>query len=187
MMNVDALPAVPWRNGGGTTRNLAVEPEGAGFDDFLWRVSIADVTQSGEFSQFAGVDRTILLLSGDGMILRAGDGSEIALTTPFVPHEFRGETAIEAILTGSATRDFNVMTRRGRARAQIQVWRTGGVLSHNVDEAVWLCPRGQFRLLGAPLPAGCWWRTSRVMAGVRLIAETPGAVLIGALITLGSE
>lgn len=188
MIHVDDLPAIPWRNGGGTTRNLAVEPEDARFDDFLWRVSIADILQSGSFSQFAGVDRTIVLLSGDGMILRAADGSEFALTTPFVPHVFRGETPIEATLTGSATRDFNVMTRRGDAHARVEIWRTDGVMSRDADEAVWLCPRGQFRVLGEPLPAGCALRTSRVMAGVRLIAERPDSVLIGALITLeGSE
>ncbi len=188
MIQVDALPAIPWRNGGGTTRNLAVEPDGAGFDDFLWRVSIADVAQSGGFSQFPGVDRTIVLLNGDGMILSAADGSQIALNTPFVPHDFPGETAMDATLIGSATRDFNVMTRRGHARAIVQVWRNGGIVSCDADQAVWLCPRGQYRVLGALLPAGYALRTSRVMAGVRLFAETPDAILIGALITLeGSE
>lgn len=34
VMKIDALPAVPWKNGGGVTRNLAIEPEAAGLDDF---------------------------------------------------------------------------------------------------------------------------------------------------------
>ncbi len=167
MIQVDALPAIPWRNGGGATRNLAVEPEDAGFDDFLWRVSIAEVTQSGSFSQFPGVDRTIVLLSGDGMVLRSADGSQFALTTPFVPHDFPGETAMDATLTGSATRDFNVMTRRGHARAIVQVWRNGGIVSCDADQAVWYCAHGQYRFLGcagscricAANAPGHGWRT----------------------------
>jgi uncharacterized protein len=184
MLHLDALPAVPWKNGGGTTRNLAVEPQDAGFDDFLWRVSVADVARSGEFSQFAGVDRTIVLLSGDGMVLRSGEGVEFVLNTPFVPYAFRGETAIEAKLLGGATRDFNVMSRRGRADATVEVWRKNAVISRPADQAVWFCARGQFRLLGARLGAGSVLRTSRVTAGVRLIAESPDAILIGALFTL---
>ena len=35
--------AQPWKNGGGVTREIAVEPPGAGFDSFGWRVSTAVV------------------------------------------------------------------------------------------------------------------------------------------------
>ena len=37
----DARVARPWKNGGGTTREVAVSPEGAGLDDFAWRISLA--------------------------------------------------------------------------------------------------------------------------------------------------
>ena len=95
---------------------------------------------------------------------------------------------MDATLTGSATRDFNVMTRRGHARAIVQVWKNGGIVSRDADQAVWYCAHGQYRFLGALVPAGYVLRTRRVMAGVRLFAETPDAILIGALITLkGSE
>ena len=36
-------PATPWKNGMGRTRELAVHPAGAGMDDFIWRVSVAEV------------------------------------------------------------------------------------------------------------------------------------------------
>ena len=58
----------PWRNGGGVTRELASSPEGV--DDFDWRVSIAEVTASGDFSRFPGVDRTIVRLGPE--LTRAG-------------------------------------------------------------------------------------------------------------------
>jgi environmental stress-induced protein Ves len=35
------VPATPWKNGGGVTREIAVHPQGAGFDDFVWRLSMA--------------------------------------------------------------------------------------------------------------------------------------------------
>ncbi len=139
---------------------------------------------AGEFSQFAGVDRTIVLLSGAGMILHSADGSEHTLNTPFVPYSFAGETAIDAKLLGGATRDFNVMTRRDQAGARVEVWRKHAVISRPADQAVWFCARGRFRLLGAMLAAGCVLRTTRLTPGVRLVAESPDAVLIGALITL---
>src|ERR1700733_1295252 len=106
-MDTSALPAVAWKNGGGSTRTVAVSPASSGFDDFVWRVSIADVGESGGFSLFPGVDRTILLLDGAGMVLERNDGAAHALTTPFEPYAFRGEDVIKARLVDGASRDFN--------------------------------------------------------------------------------
>ncbi len=113
------LPASPWKNGGGATRTLVVSPEGAGFDDFDWRISIADVASSGDFSRFPGVDRIIVLLTGAGMILHINEGSVLPLTTPFQPLPFRGDEMVSSRLLNGPVRDFNVMTRRGRARASV--------------------------------------------------------------------
>src|ERR1700722_15489211 len=98
-----AFPSIPWKNGGGTTRNLLVVPEGAGFDDFLWRISLAEVGESGPFSRFPGVDRVIVLLEGNGMTLRDAGGSTFSLTAPFVPHAFPGEALIHASLVNGPT------------------------------------------------------------------------------------
>ena len=49
--------AVPWKNGGGLTREVAVHPKGSGFEGFDWRVSIAEVHAAGAFSCFAGIER----------------------------------------------------------------------------------------------------------------------------------
>ena len=50
---------MPWKNGGGTTTEVAVSPEGAGLDHFDWRISMARVEQDGPFSTFPGIDRTL--------------------------------------------------------------------------------------------------------------------------------
>jgi environmental stress-induced protein Ves len=44
-----------------------------------------------------------------------------ALTVPCVPFAFPGEAAVEVTLAGGATRDFNLMVRRGKVRGTIDV------------------------------------------------------------------
>jgi len=76
------LSVVPWRNGGGVTREVAVG--GSGGQDFNWRISIADVNVPGPFSTFPGVDRIITLVDGVRMDLLI-DGVEhvLGLYEPF--------------------------------------------------------------------------------------------------------
>lgn len=105
-------PSRPWKNGGGTTRDIFVSPPGASLDDFDWRLSLAQIDRDGPFSRFDNVDRTLVLLSG-AMTLHEPD-RRIELVRG-EPVEFPGERAIEARVSGGSTLDFNVMTRRGRA------------------------------------------------------------------------
>ncbi|MCC8401466.1 HutD family protein [Paraburkholderia sp. MMS20-SJTN17] len=130
-----SLVAAPWKNGGGLTREVAAFPppgsgQGAAGSDFLWRVSVADVEQAGPFSRFDGVERTLVLLSGAGMLLdEIGDAGVVAtqaLRQPLDIARFSGETRIDARLVDGATRDFNLMVRRDVAQGEMDVWRTGG-------------------------------------------------------------
>lgn len=112
ILRADQCAIVPWRNGGGTTREIAVHRDARQHDDFLWRLSIATVSKSGPFSIFDGVDRTIALIDGDGMSLRSPNETTIVKAdTP--PFSFRGEAEIVCELVGGATIDLNAMTRRG--------------------------------------------------------------------------
>ncbi|SIO56515.1 hypothetical protein SAMN05444165_3714 [Paraburkholderia phenazinium] len=120
------LVATPWKNGGGVTREVAAFPAGAGLDAFVWRVSIADVAQAGPFSRFDGIDRTLVLLSGAGMLLDEAQGPTHALTQALDIARFAGEAAIDARLVDGATRDFNLMVRRGAAAGEVEVWRGEG-------------------------------------------------------------
>jgi len=104
-------PSRPWKNGGGTTRDILASPPGASLDEFDWRLSLAQVDRDGPFSRFDDVDRTLVLLSG-AMTLHEPD-RRIELVRG-EPVEFPGERAIEATLSGASTLDFNVMTRRSR-------------------------------------------------------------------------
>lgn len=106
--------SVPWKNGGGVTREIAVEhaPEGRG--DFLWRLSIATVSQAGPFSTFPGIDRTIAVLSGNGIALDLS-GEVTRLTTSAEPFRFKGENAVLGDVIDGETTDLNVMTLRSAA------------------------------------------------------------------------
>ncbi len=118
----DDLVATPWRNGGGATYELAVEPFAAGLDDFVWRISIAAVDSDGPFSRYPGVDRIITLLSGGPMLLTV-DGLDRPLA-PLEPFTFAGEAAVDCVV-GSSSRDLNVMTRRGVVSATLDIVTPG--------------------------------------------------------------
>jgi environmental stress-induced protein Ves len=106
-----------WKNGGGTTTELA--REGAG-ERFLWRLSVADVDSSGPFSSFPGYERTIVLLEGDGMELTI-DGRVARLDRAFEPFVFDGGAATTCRLLGGPCRDLNVIVDRARASARVAV------------------------------------------------------------------
>ncbi|MYM33871.1 HutD family protein [Duganella sp. FT94W] len=115
-----SLRAAPWKNGGGSTTEIAVSPAGATFDDFDWRVSLATIAQDGPFSIFPGIDRSLALVDGDGVLLDFGD--ERFVLSPSEPLiEFSGEDAVHATVTGLHTTDFNVMTRRGQCRHRLEL------------------------------------------------------------------
>jgi uncharacterized protein len=136
------LVASPWKNGGGVTREVAAFPEGAGLDAFVWRVSIADVAQAGPFSRFAGIDRTLVLLSGAGMLLDEAGGAAHALRKPLELARFEGETAVDARLIDGSTRDFNLMVRRSSAHADLTVWQRGAFDVQDADTLLLFCAHG---------------------------------------------
>ncbi|VFT07862.1 putative histidine utilization protein HutD [Pseudomonas aeruginosa] len=103
-------PRMPWKNGAGSTEEIARDG-GDGLDGFGWRLSIADVGESGGFSRFAGYQRIISVLEGGGMRLRV-DGAEsgAARAQPFA---FSGDSEVHCTLLDGAIRDFNLIYAPG--------------------------------------------------------------------------
>jgi environmental stress-induced protein Ves len=114
---------MPWKNGLGTTWEIAIDPPGASMTDaqFRWRLSIADVSQSGPFSTFPGIDRTIMVIKGSGMVLTVAGCPPRRLDECFVPYEFSGDATTECELIGGPIQDFNLMVNRSLLSSRTEV------------------------------------------------------------------
>lgn len=129
-MNIVRLSEVrpsPWRNGGGSTRELLAWPDSTDWD---WRLSVAEVAADGPFSRFDGVTRWFAVLQGEGVRLDiAGRVHDLTRSSP--PLCFDGGLTTGCTLIAGATQDFNLMLRQGRAQARML--RVAG--SHSVTLA----------------------------------------------------
>ena len=117
VLRADSYARMPWKNGGGETREIAIFPPAASLDTLEWRISMAVVAQDGPFSSFPGIDRTLCVLTGTGMELDfGGDGGIKTVTPTTAPYEFAADKPLQARLINGAITDLNVMTRRDRYR-----------------------------------------------------------------------
>lgn len=139
-----------WKNGGGETAEIAVFPEGAGLDDFGWRVSMATVASDGPFSAFADVDRTLSVLEGDGIALAIEGRGGVRLTTASPPYGFGADAATSGRLIGGTIVDLNVMTRRGRFEHRVLLHDIDGQgrLVARADQAMLFCAGDSLRVEG---------------------------------------
>ena len=123
----DDVRVTAWRNGGGTTRELWLWPETARFEalDFDLRVARASVTRDGPFSDFAGFERHLVVLSGAGLELEHGDPPRRARLRPLEPYRFDGAEPASARLLAGEVEDLNVLARRGALAVELEVLRLG--------------------------------------------------------------
>jgi environmental stress-induced protein Ves len=142
----DQYRSMPWKNGAGTTIEMAVFPDHAGIDDFEWRVSRASVVADGSFSHFAGIDRSLALLDGQGMCLtiNAADQQVDAHNNIAV---FPGDANIHARLLDGAISDFNLMSRRTICRHQLTHWTGKASRPLPADTVLVYCAKGSGRLV----------------------------------------
>jgi environmental stress-induced protein Ves len=148
----------PWKNGMGVTREVARFPADAGSDDFVWRVSVAEVNSAAPFSTFPDIDRQIVLLDGGGFIMTLDGKQQHALTTPLQPFAFSGEAQVEVAMAGGATRDFNLMVRRTQANGRVEVITGPGSHVMPADGVLVFLARGTADTLDGPLSAGDAWQ-----------------------------
>ena len=119
-------PALPWKNGRGVARQIAVFPADASYESLDWQVSRPTIERDTPFSKLAGLDRQFMLVSGKAVTLRvrnAKDGVDFEqrIERPLEPFAFRGDWDVDCALAGGPVEVLNVMTRRGRAAARIEV------------------------------------------------------------------
>jgi environmental stress-induced protein Ves len=117
----DRQPVTPWKNGGGSTRQVAIAPPDATVaGGFHWRVSCARMTADGPFSPFPGIDRSLWLVAGNGVVLTLPD-RDVRLVEPLAQLHFAGELPVTARLVDGPIEDLNVMVDRRRARVDAVV------------------------------------------------------------------
>ena len=114
----------PWKNGLGVSRVIAAEPAGAGFDTLLWQVSGTEIGADCPFSELKGLDRLFMVTEGAGVDLTSTNDVGRTWTARVklgqVPYAFRGGWRTDCRLLDGPVRVFNVMARRGKARASVE-------------------------------------------------------------------
>jgi environmental stress-induced protein Ves len=164
VLNPDRYRRMPWKNGRGETVEIAIFPPDADLETFEWRISSASVASDGPFSSFSGIDRTLCVLSGKGILLSVGTGKPQAIGPDTAPFSFPADAAAVARLIDGPIIDLNVMTRRA-------VWRhtvcrrklmPGDVLNLEVAQTIVFCQSGAMTVKG----------------GTGLVLAPPGATLI---------
>ncbi len=183
---------MPWKNGGGTTTEIALAPLPAslsapllgGAGRFLWRVSIADVAQAGPFSAFSGYERLIAVVEGAGMRLTV-DGTPTIVSHRAPAFRFSGDAVVDCALLDGPIRDFNLIVDRAHAVGRLDLVPAGGsvavpadgtALVHALDGGVTLrTAEGEVRV-----PAG--W-TAQLDAAAGTVEPEPGAHAVVAVVT----
>lgn len=113
---------MPWKNGQGTTLELFRLSSGNS-NSFWFRISMAAVNSDGPFSIFPQIDRSLFLVSGNGLILE-NSGKEARLTEKWKAFQFAGEDQIHCRLINGPCQDFNIMVDRRFGKVETTVFTT---------------------------------------------------------------
>ena len=100
--------AMPWANGLGTSYEVASDRNADG--EWTWRVAIAPVVLDGPFSVMPGVDRELVVIEGNGMVLNVD--SESVKCEPGQVVRFSGDSVTIARLVDGPVVDLGLMTVR---------------------------------------------------------------------------
>ena len=133
IQRVDEHCAMPWANGLGTSYEVASDRNADG--EWTWRVAIAPVVLDGPFSVMPGVDRELVVIEGNGMVLNVDDESVKCMPGQVV--RFSGDSVTIARLLDGPTVDLGLMTVRGSVTgSMLVVVDVGDVTDSNVIVAI---------------------------------------------------
>lgn len=134
---------VPWKNGGGWTKEILKVPAEA--NSFDWRLSLATIENAGPFSSFVGYDRTLILVRGAGVELDFGREGQTVLQAPGQLAAFDGAWQTRCTLIDGPSSDLNLMVARDRVEAQTRLLRlTAPEIIHTAgwEETLVCCIQG---------------------------------------------
>ncbi len=128
-----AFKTVPWKNGKGETVEMTINPGGT-LDDFDWRLSMASVVENGEFSNFSGYTRNLILIKGDGINLQHNDSKidRLSQLLDFATFD-GGDKTVGNLHTGAIT-DFNVIARTSHYHTKVNCHQRAMKITVEKDE-----------------------------------------------------
>jgi hypothetical protein len=167
-----------WKNGGGVTTELVLEPKDDG--TALWRLSIAEVSKSGPFSDFAGYARTIMLIDGPGFVLDFEGHPSLRLDQRYEPFPFDGGWKTDCTLIDGPVRDFNLMAAREAGTASLTVARPerGGMSVDAAPTVVFHVLEGEASVSGHLVAQGDTLRLDRPLLPLSLDAAESAIVAV---------
>lgn len=146
---IRAATRVPtaWPNGRGITRDYAVRTATDG--SFLWRVTLADLTEDAPFSRMPGTERVFTIARGNAVELTI-DGAA-RRCEPFHPVCFSGGSDTSCRLLAGPARALNVMCDPLRVVAEVALLKD---TPPGEGERVVFCPSGTATVAGLTLGEG---------------------------------
>ena len=166
------LVATPWRNGRGTTRDILTVADADGA--LLWQASLAELTEDCDFSDYTGFDRVFTPVAGDAITL-SHDGGPYLPCPVLTPHAFPGERRTRCRIHAMPGRAFNVITARGRVRADVLVLRLPAGAPVPAAEVAY-CWSGHLDSPAGPAGPG------DSLLGTAATAVTPSVVVVVAIV-----
>jgi len=121
IISPDQYKVLPWKNGKGETIELAIN-NGGTLENFDWRLSIANVIEDGEFSDFSGYNRNLVLIKGQGITLQHDELLYDRLEQQLSVATFDGGLRTQASLISGPITDFNLMTKSNTYHGSIDTF-----------------------------------------------------------------
>jgi uncharacterized protein len=138
---------VPWKNGGGVTREiLRVPAEPSAFD---WRLSLATIDSPGPFSTFDDYHRTLVLVRGAGVELNFVEHGTSRLNAPGQTVAFDGAWQTSCTLLDGPSTDLNLIVSKDRAQSasrSVQLTGAETIQTSDWSELLVCCLSGAIRL-----------------------------------------
>ena len=170
LLTPDMFSTQPWKNGGGTTHEIAKSEDAQGL---IWRLSIAEVSSDGPFSRFDRLSRVLTVIAGAGLVLHSPDGPLAA--KPLQPLAFSGDTPIDSRMVNGPIRDFNLIYDATRVAGEVTVLRGPVAQDFAGGPLVVLALEGRITVDGMPISPG----SVALQAGGRVAVQAaPDAVML---------
>lgn len=130
---------MPWKNGLGETLEIMRLEDESGV---RFRLSQAAVVENGAFSFFDGLQRTLVMLSGNGVALscetEADDKTQHVLSHALEQASFSGAATTYATLADGPIEDLNIMVRKADTSASVVSYRSPTLLKSETNVALFV-------------------------------------------------